>query len=94
MNREHTAAADVEQPPDAVRVPIEPARRRRPRMTLTLHPDTESRLAWLAEKFQTGRGQMVDKLVATLYSTAHSGVLHCVHGHRCSINRTDAPVVF
>lgn len=85
----------VKVPGDQVETPvIQLVNRRRPRLTLTVHPDTDARLAFLVEKYRMGRGPIVDKLVATLYNTVQSGKIHCVHGHICSINRTDVPEVF
>lgn len=85
----------VQVPGDQVQVPvIQPVNRRRPRLTLTVHPDTDARLAFLVEKYRMGRGPIVDKLVSTLYNTVQSGKIHCIHGHVCSINRMDVPEVF
>lgn len=95
MPVETPTAAGVQVPPDQLKAPvIEPVNRRRPRVTLTIHPDTEARLAHLVGVFKCGRGSLVDKLVATLYNTVQTRTVHCIHGHRCSINRTDVPEVF
>lgn len=92
---EETTAAGVRVPADQVQRPvIQPAIRRRPRITLTVHPDTDARFGYLVERFRMGRGPLVDKLVATLYNSMQSGKIHCIHGHVCSINRTDVPEVF
>jgi hypothetical protein len=95
MPTETTTKDRVEVPPDQKQAPvIVPATRMRPRLTLTVHPDTEARLNFLVEKFRVGRGAILDKLVATLYNTVQTKTLHCIHGHRCGINRTDVPEVF
>lgn len=95
MQTETPTGAGVQVPPDQAQAPvIQPVSRMRPRVTLTVHPDTEARLSFLVDRFRCGRGALVDKLVATLYNTVQTKTLHCVHGHRCSINRSDVPEVF
>jgi hypothetical protein len=68
--------------------------RRRQHMALTCHQDTLDRLDVLCGRWSTTRGRVVDRLVEILSRAYESGVLHCIHGQPCQLNRKDLPGIF
>ena len=64
-------------------------RRVRPQIAMTVHPDTVIRMSELC-----ARGQLVDKLVLALHNQYARGVVFCVTGQPCAVNRTDVPAIF
>jgi hypothetical protein len=74
-----------------------PQKRRRTHITMTVHPDTDTKLDSLVEKFRLPKGQIVDKLVMALVRCyGQGGVpgrLHCVTGEPCRMERRDVPEV-
>lgn len=74
-----------------------PQYRRRSHLTMTVHPDTINRLAFLTNQYRLPVGQIVDKLVASLARCFASDgkplVLTCVHGETCRMARQDVPEV-
>ncbi len=75
----------------------QPQYRRRSHLTMTVHPDTINRLAFLTDHYRLPVGQVVDKLVAGLARCfAQDGkplVLTCIHGESCRMARQDVPEV-
>ena len=74
-----------------------PQYRRRSHLTMTVHPDTINRLAFLTGQYRLPVGQIVDKLVASLARCFNSEgkpvILTCVHGETCRMARQDVPEV-
>lgn len=68
-------------------------RARRRRVTISIHPDTDKRLAELCLKFGLARGVVIDRCVDSLSRSIRSGVRYCSHGPRCTHNLTDLPEV-
>ena len=69
-------------------------RRGRPQIAMTVHPDTVTRMSELCARFALPRGQLVDKLVLALHNQYARGVVFCVNGQPCAVNRTDVPAIF
>lgn len=71
--------------------------RRRTHLTMTVHPDTISRLARLTDRYRLPVGQIVDKLVAGLDrcfdGEGKPQTLTCIHGEVCRMARRDVPEV-
>lgn len=63
------------------------------RATISVHPTTLVALDSLCERFRTNRGRLVDKMVETTAAAYRDGVLRCVTGGACTINRKDLPEV-
>jgi hypothetical protein len=63
-------------------------------MHCTVHPETIDRLDALASRFESHRGQLLDKLIAVMHTAYETGKLHCIHGQVCQIGRTDLPKIF
>jgi len=62
-------------------------------MATTLHPDTVDRLEEMANQYHVARGQLIDKLVLSLYVAVKGGHMVCIHGEQCRMGRTDVPAV-
>lgn len=75
----------------------QPEYRRRTHLTMTVHPDTITRLARLTDRYRLPVGQIVDKLVASLDrcfdAEGKPQGLTCVHGEVCRMARRDVPEV-
>ena len=75
----------------------QPEYRRRTHLTMTVHPDTISRLARLTDRYRLPVGQIVDKLVAGLDrcfdAEGKPQSLTCMHGEVCRMARRDVPEV-
>ena len=69
-------------------------KRRRPQLTMTVHPDTIGRLTGLCDRFRQSRGQVVDRLVLLLEKQYADGKVYCMTGEPCRFNRTDVPDIF
>ena len=63
------------------------------RATISVHPSTLARLDALCERFRTNRGRLIDKLVEGVDSAYKDGLMRCVTGGLCTINRKDLPEV-
>lgn len=74
-----------------------PAYRRRPHLTMTVHPETVTRLNWLSTHFREPQGRIVDKLVVGLsrcFDEEGKPVkLTCINGETCRWDRRDVPEV-
>ena len=68
--------------------------RRRPQLTMTVHPDTIERLGTLCDRFKQSRGQVVDRLVMILHKQYGDGKVYCMTGEPCRFNRQDLPDIF
>jgi hypothetical protein len=68
--------------------------RRRQRIQLTVHPQTDVLLLELCERFATNKGRLVDKLVECLSCAYKSGRQRCVTGAACKLDLTDLPQVY
>ena len=75
----------------------QPLYRRRSHLTMTVHPDTINRLAFLTNQYRLPVGQIIDKLVASLARCFDEGgkaqLLTCVNGEVCRMARRDVPEV-
>jgi len=80
--------------PDNAVAPAGRRVRHRLNLNATVHEDTLGRLDELAEKFQTSRGQLLDKIVQVLHTAYRTGKVMCVHGAQCVAGRTDLPEIF
>lgn len=69
-------------------------KRRRPQLTMTVHPDTIDRLTKLCDRFRQSRGQVVDRLVLVLDKQYADKKVYCMTGEPCRFNRTDVPEIF
>ena len=69
-------------------------KRVRPQLTMTVHPDTVTRLSRLTTRFKQSRGQMVDRLVMILEKQSFEGKVYCMTGEQCRWNREDVPSIF
>jgi len=67
--------------------------RKRIRLTVSVHPDTDTRLADLCQRFTLPRGQVIDRLVDAMARAYQTGKQHCVTGAECPHNRADLPAV-
>jgi hypothetical protein len=91
-----TVSSDTPEKP--VRSPLRaPQLRRRCHLTMTVHPDTISRLAFLTNRYKLPVGKIVDHLVSSLnrcFSTAGDPeILTCINGEVCRMARRDVPDV-
>jgi len=68
--------------------------RHRLNLNATVHEDTIGRLDELAAKFQTSRGQLLDKVVMVLHSAYRTQKVLCIHGSQCVAGRTDLPEIY
>ena len=64
----------------------------------TVHPDTISKIDALCAHYACSRGQVVDKLVSSMWFQLESVKLgapsrFCLSGERCRYNLTDVPPV-
>jgi len=60
---------------------------------MTVHPDTIERLDELAARFESHRGQVIDRVVWVLHQSYTAGKVHCIDGRACIVNRTDLPAI-
>lgn len=68
-------------------------RARRRRVTISIHPDTDKRLAELCLKYGLPRGVLVDRTIDALSRSIATGIRYCAHGPRCTHNLGDLPEV-
>ncbi|GAH48012.1 unnamed protein product [marine sediment metagenome] len=69
-------------------------KRKRPQLTMTVHPDTINRLNLLCDRFRQSRGQVVDRLVLLLDKQYSDNKVYCMTGEPCRWNRVDVPDIF
>jgi hypothetical protein len=72
---------------------MEKVHRLRTQLSMTVHPDTVGRFKQVCDHYQLPRGQVVDKLVASLSLMLDSGRVTCCTGQPCRIDRQDVPKV-
>jgi hypothetical protein len=68
-------------------------KRRRVQLATTVHPETMDRVDELCNHFNVSRGQVLDKLVLSLFTCVKQGRLTCVTGELCRYDRHDVPLV-
>jgi len=81
--------------------PTNEAKRRGPNrisFDTTVHPDTITKIDALCDHYRCSRGQVVDKLVSSMWFQLESVKLgapsrFCLSGERCRYNLTDVPPV-
>lgn len=87
-------SAPASAPATKLRVP---EYRRRTHLTMTVHPDTLSRLKVLTDRYRLPVGQIVNKLVAGLARThgedGKPAGMVCINGEACRMLRKDVPEV-
>lgn len=69
-------------------------RRLRPQITMTVHPDTVSRMNVLCDRFKQSRGQVLDRLILILHRQYEDSQVMCMTGEVCRIGRRDPPEIF
>lgn len=67
--------------------------RKRVRLTISVHPDTDIALVDLCRRFTLPRGQVIDRMVDAMFRAYDTGTNHCVTGAQCPHNRKDLPAV-
>lgn len=83
-------ALEVQESPAAAERTTE---RLRLKLSITVHPRTIDMIDELAARLRTTRGRLIDRLVTVLHASYGDGVVRCVHGQICQINRRDMPEV-
>jgi hypothetical protein len=68
--------------------------RLRVQLTMTLHPDTVTRMRGLTERFKVSRGMLIDRLVLILDRQYQDVKVFCMTGEPCRFNRVDVPPIF
>lgn len=69
-------------------------KRRRPQISMTVHPDTVTRLDRLCDRFHGSRGALVDRMTLILDKQYTDGKVYCMTGEQCRYQRTDVPDIF
>lgn len=68
-------------------------KRRRQQLATTVHPESMDRVDELCDHYNVSRGQLLDKLILSLWTCVKQGRLTCIHGELCRFDRRDVPMV-